>query len=460
MKLINYILLFFTGASVVSLQAQDYLISFTGTGAGNIVDSVRVENLTQSTKLIVNGSNILHLKGVATGIEKLFDNEADEISFYPNPMNDHTRMQFILPESGKTTITLYDLSGRVIAQKMDPLLKGKHTYKVQDIAEGITLVRISTGKHSFSGRLLSAGSAYHSPKIIYENTIPEMEKQNSSKSTNAETVMQYNTGDRLILTGISGIYRTVVSDIPASDKDITFNFVPCTDGAGINYPVVHIGSAKGNTGASDPTNDKGVEVWMAENLKTTKFNNGNDIQLVKNPDDWVTVGNQEVPACCYYNNNPADSAIFGLLYNWYTVNSGNLCPSGWHVPSYDEWTALMLYLIENGYNYDGTTTGGKFAKALASNLYYWSSSTITGAVGNSDFPEKRDATGFTALPGGDRNIAGSYFGLKDNGNWWTSSSYLNYVTESWYIWMYATGTGILRTHRDNRYAHSVRCIKD
>ena len=85
-------------------------------------------------------------------------------------MKDYARMQFDLPESGETIITMYDLSGRKIMQTQDLLSKGQHTYGIQGIEEGIYFVRINSGRYSFSGRLISSGSQNSNAKIVYENT--------------------------------------------------------------------------------------------------------------------------------------------------------------------------------------------------------------------------------------------------------------------------------------------------
>ena len=129
--------------SSMYLRAQDYLISFAGSGGSSTVTKVKVENLTQWKSLEMNGGDVLHLKSVVTGIESVLDNKPGRIRFYPNPMKDYTRMQFDLPVSGETTVTLYDLSGRSIAQTRDMLPKGRHDYGIQGVEEGLYFVRIS-----------------------------------------------------------------------------------------------------------------------------------------------------------------------------------------------------------------------------------------------------------------------------------------------------------------------------
>jgi uncharacterized protein (TIGR02145 family) len=199
----------------------------------------------------------------------------------------------------------------------------------------------------------------------------------------------------------------------------------------------------------------GSQVWMGENLKTTKYKNGTDIPLITDNTAW---SNLITPGYCWYSNDAATyKATFGALYNWYTVNTGNLCPAGWHVPTDAEWTTLENYLIANGFNYDGTTTGNKYAKALASTTL-WSSSTNAGAVGNTDYPVKRNSTGFTGLPGGTRDITG-IFGLCGYYGYWWSATESN-ATNAWSRYLSFIYDYVYRYSFDKKFAFSVRCVKD
>jgi uncharacterized protein (TIGR02145 family) len=145
------------------------------------------------------------------------------------------------------------------------------------------------------------------------------------------------------------------------------------------------------------------------------------------------------------------------LYNWYTVNTGNLCPAGWHVPTDTEWTTLENYLIDNGYNYDGTTTGNKIAKALASTAL-WVPSSATGTVGNTDYPAKRNATGFTALPGGYRENVGSFLPIEVNGFWWSTTELDPSL--AWFRRLYAMDSKVIRDTGHKKHGYYVRCLKD
>jgi uncharacterized protein (TIGR02145 family) len=186
----------------------------------------------------------------------------------------------------------------------------------------------------------------------------------------------------------------------------------------------------------------GSQVWMVENLKTTRYSNGVLIPLVLAPADWVVLA---TPGYCWYNNDATNKNPYGALYNWYAVASGILAPVGWHVPSDAEWTKLTDFLGgESG-------AGGKLK----------STGTIEAATGLW-FDPNRDATnstGFSALPGGYRFIAdGSFKALGVNGFWWSSTPFD--ASNSWYRFMGYISSDVGKTSYNNTFGFSVRCVKD
>jgi uncharacterized protein (TIGR02145 family) len=433
--------------STLFLHAQDYLISFAGSGVSTTVTTVKVENLTQRTNLTISGSDVLNLKGTITGIETVSDNETGKITFYPNPMNDYARMKFVLPEPGETMITLHDISGRKIAQKQDLLFKGQHTYGIQGVEEGIYFVKISSGRYSYTGRLLCSESQSKAVKIEYENALALQEKQSDSKGKDTEIIMQYTTGDRLKLTGTSDIYSTVITDVPIESKTITFNFIACTDGDGNNYPIVQIGTTKGTTNNLDPSEEESVQNWMAENLKTTKYNDGTAIPNITDNNAWAA---STTGAYSDYSNTPANSTTYGRLYNWYAVDNNavtkvasnggkNVCPTSWHVPNDAEWTTLTTYLGGE------SVAGGKLKE---SGTIHWAAPN-TGAT---------DETGFTALPGGYRSTSGPYSGIGYRAYWWSSTE--SATTFAWLRGMYYLNAIVYRNIDLKLWGFSVRCLKD
>lgn len=181
----------------------------------------------------------------------------------------------------------------------------------------------------------------------------------------------------------------------------------------------------------------GNQIWMSENLKTTSYRNGDAIPNIKDPTAWYNLTNA---AYCDYDNNPANSSSYGKLYNWHAVHSGQLCPTGWHIPSEAEWNILEAFLGEE------SLAGGKLKE---NNFTHWQSPNTAAT----------NETGFTGLPGGFRSSTGAFFNLGYNGYWWGSEtasdiSYARYHYLDFNI-------GFLLENEDYKVdGLSVRCIKD
>ena len=180
----------------------------------------------------------------------------------------------------------------------------------------------------------------------------------------------------------------------------------------------------------------GTQVWMAENLKTTKLNDGTYIPLVISNDDW---GNLSSPGYCWYNNDAANNITYGALYNFYAVRSGKLAPAGWHVPTDADWTTLVTFL-------DGdSVAGGKLKEAGTT---HWLSPN-KGAT---------NEFGFTALPGGYRADQGNYSDLGSLCIWWSST--IVDTTYGYARFMNHDLTYIIRFENSEMDGLSVRCVKD
>ncbi len=164
----------------------------------------------------------------------------------------------------------------------------------------------------------------------------------------------------------------------------------------------------------------GDQVWTAENLRTTRYNDGSEILNKKDSADWV---NAPLPGYCYFNNTSNADSIrkYGVLYNWHAVDTKKLAPPGWRVPTDADWKTLESYLIGNGYNWDGTTSGNKIGKSLAAKTD-WNrlSDSADGAISND--MSKNNKSGFAALPAGSR-VANGSFDFYGSGNWWSSTEY-------------------------------------
>ena len=180
----------------------------------------------------------------------------------------------------------------------------------------------------------------------------------------------------------------------------------------------------------------GTQVWMAENLKTTKYRNGILIPVVTDSVQWATL---TTPASCYFNNDLNMVNTYGRLYNWYAVTdtSNIIAPAGWHVPTEAEWTTLTTYL--------GTGAGGKLK---STGTTYWNSPNA-GAT---------NATGFNGLPGGDRSNTGLFHYLGVYGCFWCTTAYsptdgLEYVLST-------NSSNVISMNYSKGLGLSVRCVKD
>jgi len=200
----------------------------------------------------------------------------------------------------------------------------------------------------------------------------------------------------------------------------------------------------------------GTQTWMSENLKTNKYNDGSTIPNETNDNAWsaLTTGAE----CTYDNVMNADTTNkYGRLYNWYAVNTGKLCPMGWHVPSDDEWITLEKYLIANKYNFEGNTTSDKVAKAMA-NSSGWNPYSYASSIGNEQ--TSNNASGFSALPSGYRNYSsGSFYYKGYTGYWWSSSEYDDPNSAHSRYLDYTSNT-LYNDHAKKSTGYSVRCLND
>ena len=197
----------------------------------------------------------------------------------------------------------------------------------------------------------------------------------------------------------------------------------------------------------------GTQTWMLENLKTTKFRNGESIPNVTDNAAWIGLTSA---AWCDYDNSATNGNIFGHLYNWYAAaDSRNIAPAGWHVPTLAEWDILKDYLIANGYNFDGTTTGNKFAKSLASSNY-WKVSNGAGAPGNN--MNNNNSSGFNGLPGGGRyGTNGAFFSQTEGSFFWVKEG--NSSDEANYRAMFYGYNFFENFISSKKIGFAIRCIK-
>ena len=202
----------------------------------------------------------------------------------------------------------------------------------------------------------------------------------------------------------------------------------------------------------------GDQRWTLENAENVTYRDGTTIPQVTDATEWF---NLTTGAWCYYDNDSSK----GKLYNWYAVmgvhdtdpNTPNkeLAPEGWHVPTDSEWTTLESYLISNGYNYDDTTTENKIAKAMASTTG-WTSSTVTGAIGNDQ--SLNNSSGFNAFPEGSLSDSGSFHNEGASAVFWSSTE--SNTNLAWFRKLSDSSSSLYRDDSSKRGGFSVRFVRD
>jgi uncharacterized protein (TIGR02145 family) len=197
--------------------------------------------------------------------------------------------------------------------------------------------------------------------------------------------------------------------------------IPLSDVEGNTYKTVKIGS----------------QVWMAENLKTTKLNDGADIQLITIDTAWADL---ITPGYCWYANDAASfKDIYGALYNGYSLSSGKLCPVGWHVPVKDDWQTLRDFIG------DSLTAGGKLKETGTA---HWLSPNL-GADNSS---------GYTAVGAGIRYFEGTFASVLSYASFWSATGADN--DDNWYTGLYFDDASFVIDNANKKNGFSVRCIKD
>ncbi|HTX87482.1 MAG TPA: FISUMP domain-containing protein, partial [Bacteroidales bacterium] len=332
MKLFTAVLMMTLAACLVN--AQNYLINFAGSGAGITVDSVKVENLSQCTSLSLSGTDTLLLRK-EVGIGEITNRNDISLQVSPNPSAGKFSLSIQTPESRGVTLSICDLSGKVLLNRDEILETGKSLFLLGGLKSGLYILNAVSGNSYLTVKIISTGGEGGSPVLLKGGSVPAMNnplpssgfsESNGCRGSASVISMKFNPGDTLKLTGKSGIYRTVIMLFPTSSQTVTFPFVDCSDIDGNHYAVVRIGS----------------QLWMGENLRTTKYLDGSDIPNVTDSAAW---GSLTTGAYCNFHNLPEEGETYGRLYNFYAVDDSlGICPVGWHVPSTSEWNFLEIYL--------------------------------------------------------------------------------------------------------------------
>jgi uncharacterized protein (TIGR02145 family) len=304
-------------------------------------------------------------------------------------------------ERSEIEVSVFNLVGKSLLTISKTYGVGTHSLLLPNRRPGIYLYKVKSGNSEFvlKGNFISEVPSGN-PLTPKGSSLNHLAKQAKTTAVNNDVLAVTKTG---LLN-----YRCIIGNFDTSGIIIKMiaNAGDITDADGNIYQTVKIGN----------------QVWTVENLRVTKYNDGSPITLDTSAVSWA---NDSAGKYCYYNNiNDVDSIKkWGMLYNWYALNTGKLTPAGWHVPTDTEWTIMENFLVLHGYNYDGTTDTSvynKLGKSLSAKTD-WDTSTDSGGIGTD--LTLNNSSGFSALPVGYRNKDGSFYYLSRGVFYWTSSDY-------------------------------------
>jgi uncharacterized protein (TIGR02145 family) len=347
-------------------------------------------------------------------------------------------LRITIPEKNMATIAVFNLQGKVISINRQTLEAGVHSIALPRMEAGVYLYNVKVGKNEMTGMINSLAGEVRGSAVVG----PRSSSHNPAKQ--AKVMAAINDIIAVTQPGYLN-YRVVIYNSDTSG--IVIKMIVCMDSvkdADRNvYQAVRIGN----------------QVWTVENLRTTKYNDGTPIPLVKDSASWAHL---ITPGFCYYNNSNADSMTrFGALYNWFAVHTGKLAPSGWHVPTHSEWDTMKIYLMSNVFK--GNDTAENLAAKAVAGQTDWAPSTFIGAMGHD--LTKNNSSGFSALPGGYRDHYFTFYFLHDQGFWWSATTGEAYRVDTIYtaiVWNLRNTPGFLTYSLDypTTYGCSVRLLRN
>jgi uncharacterized protein (TIGR02145 family) len=305
----------------------------------------------------------------------------------------------------------------------------KAEFATTPIISTAAVIKITGVSMTSGGNITSDGGAKVTSRGIYWSTNPNQTTDDNKTSDGAGT----------------GNFTSNMSGLNGS----TTYFVRA-------YATNSIGTAYGNqlsftTQISDIDGNGyhsislGTQEWMVENLRVTHFNDGSGIELITSDLEWKT---STKPSYCWYYNIVPEEGDNGALYNFYTVNTGKLCPTGWHVPSDREWKTFEMFLGMSQAESDMINWRGEGISTL-----------LKAAVGWYVLNGIQDMYGYKALPAGNRQgITGGFEDFNNGASWWSSTRYDD--TNAWSRGIASDETTIYRGNLIDQNGFSVRCIKN
>lgn len=408
----------------LSFYAQTVTVTFTARDTnGHYVqlDRVVINNITEGWQETLYWPDTVLTMQVETGIGDV--EMSHEASLHlsqnnPNPFSGTTYATLMVPETGDVLVEITDLGGRVVGMYRRAFFQaGIHQLRVTLSTAGVYFLTVRMNGQSSSIKMVNQGNGGKDEIVITNDAgMPFIASVSPKQGSFPKglSVNSFHLGDQMMYVGYATvddeeIASNSVEQAPDTSQTVMLRFVvsptaidgqPCpgsptvTDIDGNVYHTVQLGN----------------QCWMKENLRTTRFANGDSILLDPNPVYMLGYGNDANPNPYRYapNNDSCNVSVYGYLYNWsalmhgdsssYDLPSGvqGICPDGWHVPSFYEWNELRMCVREQNVFICGDTNIN-VGKSLAA-ADCWDLCEQTCCVGNDQ--NTNNATGFSAYPAG------------------------------------------------------------
>ncbi len=343
------------------------------------------------------------------------------------------RLSFHLSERSDVSISIYTVQGKAVSKMQKVLDMGTHYITQPLLGNGLYIYQLRIGNKTLTIEGTDFGSRQVAPSVT------------GWVKTNVNSTSRIEFTNDVLLAWKPGLLNYAFKITNFDTSGLIIKMIPSavniSDVEGNIYQCVRLGS----------------QIWTVENWRCKKYDDGNDIQQVSDNEQWKGLS---TPAYCFYDNSsdPVYQKKWGALYNWYvvdTINPRKIAPEGWRVPTSSDWYTLEKYLTENGYNWDGNTTGNKIAKSIASKIE-WGIHSTAGAIGND--LGKNNTSGFSALPGGARTNLGSFNGQGEHGSWWSTNEFG--LSSAWNRYIYDFSVAFSNLNGPKTIGRSIRLVRD
>lgn len=433
---------FFTIISL-GLYSQRPTIELTFTAKNNGIyvqlDSIKVMNRTQEEDTILYWPDTVLTINYVSVPEISDENSTFKVlRNYPNPVAEQTIISLYVPQMDKVSIIVSDILGRMMIQTERVLGRGMHTFRFTPGNENLWFFIAQWQGQSSSIKILKVG--FHSGGTGKLEYIGSDYNFSQLKSMNDIQDFSFSPGDELLYIGYADTLQSAMLFSPEESSTYTFQFatnIPCPGTPTVEYE-----------GQVYNTIQVLSQCWLKENLNVGEMIPGTMGQS----------NNGTIEKYCY-NNEPDSCVKYGGLYQWdemmqYTTQQGTqgICPSGWHLPTDEEWKVLegaadSQYGIGDpewdiAYDYRGFDAGTSLK-------------TTSGWYENGN---GTDLFGLSGLPGGSRHYGGFFYGVGGYGYWWTSTEADDYT--AWYRYLFYVFPGVYRFNYYKEYGFSVRCLRD